>query len=61
LMAQNVEGILGGHDTDVNYGFEHTDTTSLLQESMDSQRMISFCQPLNVSYQNPDGKSTAEA
>ncbi|QSS63445.1 hypothetical protein I7I51_00503 [Histoplasma capsulatum] len=49
LMSQNIEDILYGHDIGVKYEFEHVDRTSLLQESMDSHRIIGFCQPVNLS------------
>ncbi|OJD22264.1 hypothetical protein ACJ73_06394 [Blastomyces percursus] len=50
-LTQNIENILYGHDIGVRYGFERTDRTSLLQEPMDSQRIIGFCQPFDVSDQ----------
>ena len=34
---------LQGHDPDMNYKFESADATSLLQESVKSQRLVGFC------------------
>lgn len=60
LVSPNIEAILYGHDIGVKYEFEHADRTSLVQESMDSQRIIGFCQPVDVSDQSRESILTVD-
>jgi hypothetical protein len=42
-ISRNVQEVLNGENLDLKYRFEYADTTSLLLEPMDSERLICLC------------------
>ncbi|KAI1936142.1 hypothetical protein LOZ57_006786 [Ophidiomyces ophidiicola] len=56
-ISPSVEAVLCGNDVSPNYRFEHVDQIELLREPMDSDRLVSLCQQIEINMETPESPS----